>query len=100
VTPRVPSNNLAELLEQLGTLNDRHEQLRALVEALEVTMESNKNVQFRSFIVLQKKKLNRDEFEAFRNQQTDLLSRLAALERDIDDIRLQRNNVRAKLLFL
>lgn len=32
----VPSNNLAELLEQLGTLNNRHEQLRALVEALEV----------------------------------------------------------------
>ena len=31
-----PSSNLAELLEQLGTLNDRHEQLRALVEALEV----------------------------------------------------------------
>lgn len=32
----VPSANLADLLEQLGTLNDRHEHLRALVEALEV----------------------------------------------------------------
>jgi hypothetical protein len=31
-----PSSNLAELLAQLGTLNNRHEQLRALVEALEV----------------------------------------------------------------
>ena len=32
----IPSDNLADILEQLGTLNDRHEQLRALVEALEV----------------------------------------------------------------
>jgi hypothetical protein len=32
----VPSNGLAELLEQLGTLHTRHEQLRALVEALDV----------------------------------------------------------------
>lgn len=32
----IPSNNLSGLLEQLGTLNNRHEQLRALVEALEV----------------------------------------------------------------
>ena len=32
----IPSNNLSGLLEQLGTLNNRHEQLRALVEALQV----------------------------------------------------------------
>ena len=35
----VPSDNLGDLLEQLGTLNNRHEQLRALVEALEVQFE-------------------------------------------------------------
>lgn len=32
----IPSDNLVDLLEQLGTLNNRHEQLKALVEALEV----------------------------------------------------------------
>ena len=36
VSSGVPSDRLAEILEQLGTLNNRHEQLRALVEALEV----------------------------------------------------------------
>ena len=96
----VPSNNLGELLEQLGTLNDRHEQLRALVEALEVRKRNwSRRFGFILFLLSQKKKLNRDEFEAFRNQQNDLLSRLAALERDIDDIRLHRNNVRTKFLF-
>lgn len=32
----LPSDNLAAILEQLGTLNNRHEQLRALVDALDV----------------------------------------------------------------
>jgi hypothetical protein len=32
----VPSSSLVGLLQELGTLNNRHEQLRALVEALEV----------------------------------------------------------------
>ncbi|CAF0931475.1 unnamed protein product [Rotaria sp. Silwood1] len=68
----VPSDNLAELLEQLGTLNHRHEQLKALVEALE------------------RKKLNRDEFDTFKNQFNNLFDRLAALERDFDDISSKR----------
>ncbi|CAF0962707.1 unnamed protein product [Adineta ricciae] len=63
-----PSDKLLKLLALLGTLNDRHEQLRALVEEL------------------QNKKLDRDEFEAFKNQHKDLLDRLAALERDLQDI--------------
>ncbi|CAF0805235.1 unnamed protein product [Adineta steineri] len=69
---RLPSENLVKLLEHLGTLNDRHEQLRALVEALE------------------NKKLNRDEFDAFKNQHEDLLDRLIALERGLQDILSKR----------
>ncbi len=37
----------------------------------------------------QRKKLNREEFEAFKNQQNDLFDRLAALERSINDLRSQ-----------
>ncbi|CAF2396532.1 unnamed protein product [Rotaria sp. Silwood2] len=73
-TTGAPSDNLAELLEQLGTLNNRHEQLKALVEALE------------------RKKLNRDEFDAFKNQFNNLFDRLAALERDFDDILSKRTS--------
>ncbi|CAF0775858.1 unnamed protein product [Rotaria sordida] len=68
----LPSDSLVELLEQLGTLNNRHEQLKALVEALE------------------RKKLNRDEFDAFKNQFNNLFDRLAVLERDFDDILSKR----------
>jgi len=32
-----PSESLSEILEQLGTLNDRHEQLKSLVETLDVS---------------------------------------------------------------
>ncbi|CAF5196891.1 unnamed protein product, partial [Rotaria magnacalcarata] len=74
VTNTVPSDRLAEILETLGTLNHRHEQLRALVEALELN------------------KLDRDEFEAFRNQYYDLLDRLASLERTVDHLQSQGIN--------
>ncbi|CAF5181160.1 unnamed protein product, partial [Rotaria magnacalcarata] len=70
-----PSDGLSDLLQQLGTLNSRHEQLKALVEALE------------------RKKLNRDEFDAFKNQHDDLFDRLAALERDFNDGLSKRQNV-------
>ncbi|CAF3405905.1 unnamed protein product [Rotaria sp. Silwood1] len=74
VISNIPSDSLAEILEKLGTLNNRHEQLRALVEALE------------------QKKLNREEFEAFKNQLNNLFDRLAAIERTIDDLQSQRTN--------
>ncbi|CAF3084645.1 unnamed protein product [Rotaria socialis] len=74
VTNTVPSDRLAEILETLGTLNHRHEQLRALVEALELN------------------KLDRDEFEAFKNQYYDLLDRLASLERTVDHLQSQGIN--------
>ncbi|CAF0787256.1 unnamed protein product [Rotaria sordida] len=74
VISNIPSNSLAEILEKLGTLNNRHEQLRALVETLE------------------QKKLNREEFEGFKNQLNNLFDRLAALERNIDDLQSQRTN--------
>ncbi|CAF3569121.1 unnamed protein product [Rotaria sordida] len=89
VISNIPSNSLAEILEKLGTLNNRHEQLRALVETLE------------------QKKLNREEFEAFKNQLNNLFDRLAALERNIDDLQSQRTNfmsniniVQERLIFL
>ncbi|CAF2052883.1 unnamed protein product [Rotaria magnacalcarata] len=69
-----PSDGLSDLLQQLGTLNSRHEQLKALVEALE------------------RKKLNRDEFDAFKNQHDDLFDRLAAVERDFNDGLSKRQN--------
>ncbi|CAF0937249.1 unnamed protein product [Adineta steineri] len=68
------NTNLDDILKQLGTLNDRHEQLRTSVDELE------------------KKKLNREEFDAFKNQQNDLFDRLAALEKDIDSFPSQGTN--------
>ncbi len=44
---------------------------------------------FAWYFVFQKKKLNREEFEAFKKQQHDLFDRLAALERSINDLRSQ-----------
>ena len=41
----------------------------------------------------QKKKLNREEFDAFRKQQNDLFDRIAALERSIDALRSSRTTV-------
>ncbi|CAF1188761.1 unnamed protein product [Adineta steineri] len=68
------NTNLDDILKQLGTLNDRHEQLRTSVDELE------------------KKKLNREEFDAFKNQQNDLFDRLAALEKDINSFPSQGTN--------
>jgi hypothetical protein len=47
--------------------------------------------------IFQKNKLNRNEFEAFQNQQNDLLNRFVALERDINNIRLHRPDVSSSL---
>ncbi|CAF1194823.1 unnamed protein product [Adineta steineri] len=68
------NTNLDDILKQLGTLNDRHEQLRTSVDELE------------------KRKLNREEFDAFKNQQNDLFDRLAALEKDINSFPSQGTN--------
>lgn len=100
----IPSNNLSGLLEQLGTLNNRHEQLRALVEALEVRKQLSLHFFFFSscvaistsyffFFFFQRQKLNRDEFDGLKNQQNDLLDRLAALERDFNDLQSKRRHV-------
>ncbi|CAF1224785.1 unnamed protein product, partial [Didymodactylos carnosus] len=67
-----PSKSLADLLEQLGTLNERHEQLRAIVESLE------------------NKKLERDEFEKFKANR-DLADKIASLEKALHDLQQQRN---------
>ncbi|CAF4757450.1 unnamed protein product, partial [Rotaria magnacalcarata] len=40
-----------------------------------------------------RKKLNRDEFDAFKNQHDDLFDRLAAVERDFNDGLSKRQNV-------
>jgi hypothetical protein len=48
---------------------------------------------FYSIVSFQKKKLNRDEFDAFKNQENDLFDRLAALERDYHDNQSKRRTV-------
>ncbi|UJR21321.1 hypothetical protein I4U23_024412 [Adineta vaga] len=62
------TDGTADISTQLQTLNDRYEQLKALVDALE------------------KKKLNREEFDAYKNQYNDFFDRLTTLEKDFDGI--------------
>lgn len=64
-------------------------------------MKSNKKSEEKSTIFIyeklhsfQQNKLNREEFEAFKNQYNDLFNRLAALERSIKDLQSQGKSVR------
>ncbi|CAF0875248.1 unnamed protein product [Adineta ricciae] len=63
------TDGLADVFEQLRSLNDRYEQLKELTDALE------------------EKKLNREAFDDYKTKHNDFLDRLAALERDLDGIR-------------
>lgn len=50
-------------------------------------------------ILLQRNKLNRSEFDAFKNQHNDLFDRLAALERHLEDMRSRQKTVRSDRRF-
>ncbi|CAF0724069.1 unnamed protein product [Adineta ricciae] len=63
------ADGLADVFEQLRSLNDRYEQLKELTDALE------------------EKKLNREAFDDYKTKHNDFLDRLAAFERDLDGIR-------------
>ncbi|CAF1632253.1 unnamed protein product [Adineta ricciae] len=83
------ADGLADVFEQLRSLNDRYEQLKELTDALE------------------EKKLNREAFDDYKTKHNDFLDRLAAFERDLDGIRTHEttlmsniNIVQKKCVFL